>query len=448
MKTDTFQKNQSLPRYTSYPTAPHFHENINRETYKSWLKELNADSELSLYLHIPFCDTLCWFCGCHTKITRQYNPVSTYLKSLLQEALNVSSHISAAARVTHIHFGGGSPTILSTDDFSQTISTLKNSFNIIPDAHFAVEIDPRGLTLEHITSMTAAGVNRASIGIQDFNPKVQEAINRIQTFEETSEVITQLRENGGSSVNIDLLYGLPYQTLDSLKETIDKVISLKPERISFFGYAHVPWMKKHQSMIPEEALPGIDERMAQSEYSSRLLQEAGYVRIGFDHFAHPDDHMADALKNGTLRRNFQGYTTDNSTAVIGLGASAIGQFPQGYIQNRPEIGRYQAEIMNLGLATVRGYELNDDDRIRAFIIERLMCDLKFSEKMLQTRFGTRAAPLILEARQLLEHANNDYVVPTDDGFQITEKGRPYIRMICAHFDAYLKSGKGRHSLAV
>ncbi len=448
MKTDIFQKTQSLPRYTSYPTAPHFHENIDRETYKSWLKQLGPESEISLYLHIPFCDTLCWFCGCHTKITRRYDPVAGYLKALLMEAEHVSSLISSEAKVTHIHFGGGSPTILSPDDFTRTITTLRNNFNISSGVKFAVEIDPRELTDEHIKALTDSGVNRASIGVQDFDPKVQKAINRIQTFEETAHVINGLRDNGVNSINIDLLYGLPYQTLESIRATIDKVMTLKPERVSFFGYAHVPWMKKHQSMIPEEALPDVEERMEQSDFSSRILEEAGYVRIGFDHFAHPDDHMVEALNNGTLRRNFQGYTTDNSTAIIGLGASSIGQLPQGYIQNRPEIGRYQAEIMNLGLATVRGYELNEDDKLRAFIIERLMCDLTFSEKTLLQNFGERSRPAILEARELLAHEESGYLTATPDGFRITEEGRPYIRMICAHFDAYLKLGKARHSLAV
>ncbi len=448
MKTELYKKDQSLPRYTSYPTAPHFHDGIKAEDYRHWLNSLNSKDTISLYIHIPFCDTLCWFCGCHTKITQRYDPISKYLSALHLEIALIASEINNRTPVTNIHFGGGSPTILSAGDFHKTTDILRKNFNLSENIDFAIEIDPRGLSDEQISSLATSGVNRVSIGVQDFNKKVQKAINREQTFQETSHVISELRNNAINAVNIDLLYGLPYQTLDSLKQTIEQVLSLTPDRISFFGYAHVPWMKKHQNLIEESALPDLEERIRQADYCSSLLLEAGYIKIGFDHFAHPDDSMAQAMQNATLKRNFQGYTTDTATAIIGLGASSIGKLPQGYIQNKPAIGQYQTDVANKQIPVARGLKLTEDDKLRAHIIETLMCTLRFSENEIRKVYGDIADTVIDEARTLVKLDNHNFTRLTSDGFTVTEAGRPYIRIICAHFDKYLTQNKARHSLAV
>ncbi|MGH1349786.1 MAG: oxygen-independent coproporphyrinogen III oxidase [Methyloligellaceae bacterium] len=445
---ELYKKDQSLPRYTSYPTAPHFHNGVSVEEYSGWLSQLDPEDTLSLYLHIPFCDTLCWFCGCHTKITQRYDPVSKYIRSLLQEIKLVAPALKGRPLVTNIHFGGGSPTILTSNDFDLISMTLRDNFNFSDQVDFAVEIDPRGLTDKQIQSLSNLGVTRASIGVQDFNPEVQAAINRIQSFEETFRVITSLRKNGVNAINIDLLYGLPFQTKDTLSQTIDQVLKLSPDRISLFGYAHVPWMKKHQNLINDNNLPDLTERIKQADHCSQVLQDAGYIKIGMDHFAHPADTLAQAAETGTLRRNFQGYTTDSATAIIGMGASAISKLPQGYIQNKTAIGQYQSDISNQKLPVSRGLALTDEDKLRAYIIEMLMCSFRFSESRIKMKFGKLADSAIQDARMLMQIDNKNFTEPTSDGFTVTETGRPYIRIICAHFDKYLTENKARHSLAV
>ncbi|HSV30096.1 MAG TPA: oxygen-independent coproporphyrinogen III oxidase, partial [Candidatus Omnitrophota bacterium] len=314
-----------VPRYTSYPTAPHFHPGIGADTYRKWLGELDAAEELSLYLHIAYCAEMCWFCGCHTKITKRYAPVAAYMDSLWGEVALVAEALPTRMTARHIHFGGGSPTILSSEDFVRTIDLLREKFAVKPDAEVAVELDPRTADEDYVKAMAGAGVTRASIGVQDFDPKVQQAINRIQPYQVTADVIGWLTKYGVPEINIDLVYGLPHQTLDGLIDTIDKAVEFGPKRIALFGYAHVPWMKKHQRLIPDETLPGTEARWQQYEQGcARLVDHHGYVQIGLDHFAAPDDPMAIALKANKLHRNFQGYTTDTADTLIGFGASGIG----------------------------------------------------------------------------------------------------------------------------
>lgn len=439
---------QSVPRYTSYPTAPHFHAGVGAHTYATWLADLPPAATLSLYVHVPFCDTLCWFCGCHTKITRKYGPVSAYLDALLHEAESVAALTPARSRVTHLHWGGGSPTILSADDSRRLWKGLATAFRVAPGAEFAVEVDPRGMDEERIDALSACGLTRVSIGVQDFDPAVQRAINRIQTLEETALVIRRFRANGVKSLNIDAIYGLPGQHEVQLLRTMDQVIRLEPDRIALFGYAHVPWMKRHQNMIDTAALPGAVERHAQAEAAALRLEEAGYQRIGIDHFARPDDPLAVAARAGRLKRNFQGYTVDAADALIGLGASAIGKLPQGHVQNEPAIAVYQRAVQTGQLAAVRGIALTAEDILRAEVIEELMCDLSFSGRRLNARFGTAAEPLIAEAQALLGADRHGLVAETADGFRVTRRGRPFLRTIAARFDAYLPQRAGKHSVAV
>jgi len=437
-----------VPRYTSYPTAPHFGPAVNAETYARWLAALDPGEPVSLYFHVPYCDTLCWFCGCHTKIVRRYEPIAAYLTMLEREVDLVADVMAARLPVRHVHFGGGSPTIVEGGDFACLMDHVRERFRLVPEAEVAVEIDPRGMTREAVAALAAAGVNRASLGVQDFDPEVQAAINRVQSFEETANVAGWLREAGVDGLNVDLMYGLPLQTVEKVERTLDQALSLRPDRVALFGYAHVPWMKRHQRLIHDQDLPGGDERWDQYEAARARLIQGGYVAIGLDHFANPDDPLAGAADSGRLRRNFQGYTTDQAPALIGFGASAIGALPQGYVQNEPAINTYERVVGEGRFAAVRGVALDDDDRLRRDIIERLMCDLAVDLSPLCRRRG-RAAQDFAAELSALEDMQADGLVEVDGShIRVTEIGQPLVRTVAAVFDRYLPRGEGRHSRAV
>lgn len=438
----------AVPRYTSYPTAPHFHEGVSCGIYAQWLGKLGDSDNLSLYLHIPYCDRLCWFCACHTKHTLKYEPIASYLTSLKLEIAAVGQRISRDARVTAVHFGGGSPTMLKPEDMIDLMDCLRAAFNFAENAEISVEMDPNDLDEPRYDALAAIGMTRASLGVQDFDPKVQKTINRIQTFEQTRSVVEAVRARGVRSVNCDILYGLPYQSLDTLAETVRSIISLDPDRIALFGYAHVPWMKKHQTMIPDEALPDIVERYRQMTLAGDMLVAAGYVAIGIDHFAKPVDSLAVACSKGDLKRNFQGYTDDCATALIGLGASSIGKLPQGYVQNMPATGEYQRMAETDGLCVVRGIELSDDDRVRAWVIERIMCDFAFDFAELEREFGWDPSGIVAEAKLFAAQNSDGIAQIKGQVFSLTEAGKPFARTVAAVFDSYLSTGKGRHSVAV
>jgi len=438
-----------VPRYTSYPTAPHFGPTVGAEQYGQWLSELPKDSVLSLYLHIAYCAEMCWFCGCHTKITRQYAPVADYMECLWREIDMVANRLSTRMAAQHVHFGGGSPTILSPDDFVATVDRLRKNFLLKDDAEIAVELDPRTADEDYVRAMARAGVTRASIGVQDFNPQVQQAINRIQPYDVTAQVINWLRKHGVPEINMDLIYGLPYQTCESLLETMDLAVGFQPKRIALFGYAHVPWMKKHQRLIPEASLPDIAERWRQYETAQqRLVKVHGYVQVGLDHFARPDDAMAIALAENKLHRNFQGYTTDEAAILVGFGASGIGSLPQGYVANEGSIHAYKDTIRAGRLAAVRGIAVNDDDRLRRTLIERLMCDLSLDVDAVCAQFGADASQFDASLETLAYMQADGLLVRDGRKITITEDGRPLVRAACAIFDRYLKAGEARHSKAV
>lgn len=436
------------PRYTSYPTAPHFHDGVDSATYGRWLRTLKPGQTLSLYVHIPYCDRLCWFCGCTTKQTLRYEPLTTYLAALKHEIDTISELVEPGCRVTALHWGGGSPTMLKPEDMVALSDLLRSRFDFDPDAEISVEMDPNDLDGPRYDALAEIGLTRASIGVQDFDEKVQKAINRLQSFEQTREVIEQVRARGVKSVNCDVLYGLPYQTRESVHKTLEQVLSFSPDRIALFGYAHVPWMKTHQKMIPDEALPDVTERFAQMNDAAAQVTAAGYAAIGIDHFALPTDSLAIAAATGTMRRNFQGYTVDGADALIGLGASSIGQMPQGYIQNVPATAEYQRRVTEGRLASERGFELALDDRVRARVIELLMCDFAFSFAEITSEFGPDANAIIEEATSLAESEPEGLIELKSGIFQLTDKGRPFVRSIASAFDSYLRTGKARHSLAV
>ncbi|ANV22943.1 oxygen-independent coproporphyrinogen III oxidase [Agrobacterium pusense] len=438
----------AVPRYTSYPTAPHFHEGIDNTTYRGWLGALGHRNRLSLYVHIPYCDRLCWFCACHTKHTLKYEPIAIYLEALKQEIAAVGALVSPDAVVSAVHFGGGSPTMLDPQDMQDLMDCLRRHFTFGLAPEISVEMDPNDLDDSRYDALAAIGMSRASLGVQDFDDKVQKTINRIQSFEQTKSVVDAVRARGVHSVNCDILYGLPFQTCETLKRTVDQIVSLAPDRIALFGYAHVPWMKKHQSLIPEHALPDVAERYRQMTMAGEMLRQAGYSQIGIDHFARPTDTLSQAAEAGALRRNFQGYTTDTADALIGLGASSIGRLPQGYVQNMVATGEYQRMVGEGGLAAVKGIELSQDDHLRSHVIERLMCDFSIDLSDLQHRFG-KVSHSVRDQAQQFAAGDRDGLVRLDaDIFAVTEVGRPFVRNIAAIFDTYLGNGRGRHSVAV
>jgi oxygen-independent coproporphyrinogen-3 oxidase len=437
-----------VPRYTSYPTAPHFHDGIAADSYADWLDRLPSETPVSLYLHIPFCDRLCWFCGCHTKQVLRYGPIAGYLKAVAVEIATVGTRLGGRGRVSHLHLGGGSPSMLTPADLLLVAQQIRQAFVIRDDFEFSIEIDPNDMTPDRYEAFAAAGVTRASIGVQDFDPTVQHAINRIQTMEQTRAVVDGVRAHGVRSVNLDVLYGLPFQTEASVRRTIEAVLEMRPDRVALFGYAHVPWMKTHQKLIDETALPDAVARYHQSRLASAQLLAAGYVPIGMDHFARARDSLAHAARTGRLHRNFQGYTTDDAPALIGLGASAIGSLPQGYVQNCVPTADYMRRVRDGGLATVRGIRLSDDDRMRGFAIEQLMCNFTIEIDALQRRFGAASASLLDEIRRL-SAADQDGLVNFDGRrLVLTERGRPFVRSIAARLDAYLAAGAPRYSVAV
>ncbi len=437
-----------VPRYTSYPTAPHFTPRVDAEAYRRWLCELPAGETLSLYVHIPFCDTMCWFCACHTRIVNRYEPIKRYLGLLAREVELVTEALGPRRGVTHIHWGGGTPTILVPEDIVYLADSLRRHFDFTADSEFAVEIDPRGVKRELVAALGKAGVTRASLGVQDFSPKVQEAVNRIQPYEETKQVIDWLREEGIREINLDLMYGLPHQGVKEVLDTIDKVLTLEPKRLAIFGYAHVPWMKTHQRMIDESALPDTNERWDLFTTAAARLAERGFVQIGLDHFARQDDNMALALKEGRLHRNFQGYTNDVSENLVGIGASSIGRLPQGYVQNDSQINLYRHAIEEDRLATSRGVAVSEEDRLRRTVIEQLMCNFSADPDEICADFG-RIPDIFASEREALTEMAEDGLIEIDGGrITVSDEARPLVRTVCAVFDTYLQSGVGRHSRAV
>ena len=436
---------ERLPRYTSYPTAPHFTPQIGADTYAAWLDSLDARLPVSLYLHVPFCEKLCHYCGCNTTVARDSGRIAHYAQLMMRELELVGETIGRRQAATHIHWGGGTPTALAADDFLAIMDKIRETLAVAASAEIAVEIDPRHLSSRHLQAFREAGINRASLGVQDIDPIVQHAIGRIQSFGQTAQAVDALRTIGITFISFDLMYGLPYQTEQSVARSVAAALTLRPSRVALFGYAHVPWMKKHQELIAADTLPGGMERLAQVRAAEAELAKAGYLAIGLDHFALPDDPLAVACSAGGLHRNFQGYTTDAAPALIGIGASSIGSLPQGYVQNAPHLKVYREAIERGRLATARGIALSPEDRIRRSIIERLMCDLavdlaSFSDDPC-TAFSNELAAL----RSL---AGDDEVTVDGTRIAVHPAMRPFVRKVASVFDSYLSNAAARYSRAV
>jgi oxygen-independent coproporphyrinogen-3 oxidase len=433
---------RSVPRYTSYPTAPHFTPAVNADVYRDWLLALPRDATLSLYIHVPFCTELCHYCGCNTKAVRKREPVEAYAARLLQEIMLFEG--LRGRRLTHLHWGGGTPSILGPELLETVAAKLASLFSLSDLREHAIELDPRRVDRALVRSLKAIGVTRASLGVQDVSPHVQRAIGRIQPFDMVERTADWLREAGIGKLNIDLMYGLPAQTVQDVARSAELAASLKPQRLALFGYAHVPWFKSHQKLIDEAALPGLAQRLEQAQVAADTLRSFGYEAVGLDHFALPDDDLAITAREHRLHRNFQGYTVDEADALIGLGASAIGKLPQGFVQNAPDLAGYMRAIDAGRFATVKGLALTDDDRLRAHLIERLMCDLALDLDKAEGG-AARFAP---ELEALAPLADAGLLTIAGGRITITDKGRPYVRIAAAAFDTYLAAGEKRHSLAV
>ena len=439
--------NERIPRYTSYPTAPHFSARIGPSCHDDWLRALPATNRLSLYLHVPFCKTLCWYCGCHTSVTRHHEPIAQYAETLLRE-IDLVAERSGSRRVAHLHWGGGTPTIVGPALFISIMARLRERFDFEPDAEIAVEIDPRRLQPAMASALAEAGVNRASLGVQTFNPAAQREVARVQSLDVTRACVDRLRGVGIRAINVDLLYGLPHETVATCQASVQAALTLAPSRFSVFGYAHVPSMMKHQQVIAADTLPGAGERLAQEQAIGDALAAAGYVRIGLDHYARPTDALAVALESGRLRRNFQGYTDDPADALIGLGASSIGQLPQGYVQNASSTRDWRLRIEAGELATVRGVTLSPDDDLRAAIIERLLCDLRVDVPAILQRKGF-PADWLDPALGTLKPLIDDGLATIESGvITVPEDARNLVRRVASAFDAYLDPAAGRHAVAV
>ena len=428
------------PRYTSYPTAPVFSAKYTAKRFEDDLIENNHNNSapLSLYLHIPFCDTLCYFCGCTTIITKNREKISEYLIELKKEIDHTASYIGKDRKVVQMAWGGGTPSYLTPEEINGLSKFIRERFTFSDDAEISVEIDPRELTFDHLKAFVANGANRLSLGVQDFNDDVQKAVNRIQPEKLTRQVFQWSRELGIKSINVDLIYGLPLQTVESFKTTLEKVIELSPERIAVFNFAFVPWMKPHQKLLRQDQLPATEEKLHLLQLTINTLMDAGYVYVGMDHFAKPTDELAREQKRKSLHRNFQGYSIKAGADLFGFGMSAISHFGTVYAQNAKDLPAYYDAVQNRRFPTLLGYNMTPDDEVRKFVIMRLMCDLELHKREVERRFGIVFDEYFSDSLvKLKEFIPLQLLSLESDRILVSDSGRFVLRNIAMCFDAYL-----------
>lgn len=442
-----------VPRYTSYPTAPHFRHPVSQLAYRERLGALPESQSISLYIHIPFCRHLCLYCGCHTKVVDHEAPISDYLGVVQQEIILAAEAIGRRQKVSHIHFGGGTPNFALAKDLGSLLNAISNKFTLSDRPVIAMEMDPRILYQDKVQGLVKLGVNRVSFGVQDFQPDVQQAINRIQPYEYVKDCVDWLRKAGVTSINFDMIYGLPLQTPDKIHDNMEKLKTLQPDRVALFGYAHVPWFKEHQKKLEVYTLPNASERFEMAEVARHDLIAAGYTPIGIDHFAQPKDALTLALKEKNLRRNFQGYTADNEEIIIGFGQTAISDYGSAYVQNTDRNREYRDKVTNGEFPIVKSCLLSPEDIYRRSVIESIMCygevDLMALDEAHQW-----ADVVWAPAQSALSAFMKDGLVMLGDmDVEITPAGRPFTRLIASAFDAYLQqtgqsTGAPRHAQAV
>lgn len=434
------------PRYTSYPTAVQFHSEFTEITYKQHVEESHAVplKPLSLYVHIPFCDTVCFYCACNKIATKNHALASPYLANLYQEIELQSALFAADRPVTQLHWGGGTPTFINSAEIRELMKAITDHFQLAPDdkGEYSIEIDPREVNADTIGLLREIGFNRMSLGVQDFDPKVQESVNRVQTEAQTFSVLESARKEGFKSISIDLIYGLPHQNKQSFSQTLDKIIAVKPNRISVFNYAHLPTLFKPQRRINDSDLPSPVEKLAILQQTITQLTEAGYIYIGMDHFALPNDELAIAQREGTLYRNFQGYSTHADCDLIGLGTTSIGQVADSYSQNVKTIDEYAARIQAKQLAIFRGISLTFDDKVRRYIITELICHFTLSIPKVESRYQIEFKKYFPTEWQELALMEIDGLIERfEDRINILPAGRLLVRNICMVFDVYLRQAK-------
>lgn len=435
-----------VPRYTSYPTAPHFSDSVGPSVFSDWIANIEAGSQISLYLHVPFCRRLCWFCACRTQGTSSDEPVRAYAETLKSEIALLGARLPEGITLSRLHWGGGTPTLMPADMMTDLARTIFDAVPLGAGAEFSVEIDPNEIDDARLDALAAAGMNRASIGVQDFDPDIQAIIGRDQSYEITQAAVEAIRARGVHSLNADILYGLPNQSSQRMASSVQKLLSLSPDRVALYGYAHVPWMARRQQMIPSDTLPTPEERLRLYETARRLFVWDGYDEIGIDHFARPTDGLSVAQKAGQLRRNFQGYTDDQAPVLVGIGASSISYFPQGYAQNAPSTAAHVKAVRAGAFSTVRGHAFAGEDLVRRRMIESLMCDFRIDAEEMAAEFGL-SAPRLAALFAPVADQFGAFVRVTPAGLSIPPEGRPLTRMIAAAFDTYGNSNAG-HSSAI
>ena len=430
------------PRYTSYPTADRFHTEFGVEDYEKALAS-RADAKhpapLSLYVHVPFCNDICYYCGCNKIITRDHSRSAEYIDVLGQEAQMVKDRLTGSQELEQLHFGGGTPTYLSNDEMSRLMHELTSRFPLAKGGEFSIEVDPRTCDPDKVAHLHSLGLNRMSLGVQDFNPDVQKAVNRIQPFEMTKATIEAARANGFESVNIDLIYGLPKQTRETFAKTIDQVLEISPDRIALYHYAHLPNHFKSQRRILPADLPSTVEKVNIMFDAITRLTSNGYRYIGMDHFAKENDELSIAQREGTLQRNFQGYSTKAECDMVALGVSAISKIDRAYACNPRELEDYYAAIRAGHLATNRGYWLNDDDEMRRYVIMTIMCNFELRKHDVEERFGINFdETFAYEWSKMKPYVKHELVELYDDRLVVSAKGKIFVRAVAMQFDRYLR----------
>jgi len=427
-----------VPRYTSYPTAPHFQAVPDDASWRGWLQALPGNSRFALYVHVPFCREMCWYCGCNTQVLKSDRTLEQFLQLLLAEIDRTVALLPPGAPLSSLHFGGGTPSILGSDGLQRIAERLHRQFTVQPNAEIAIELDPRRFDAALLPGLKALGVNRASLGVQSLDARVQAAINRYQPLEMVIRATEALRTAGIDAINLDLIYGLPHQTVETMIETAERSLELRPDRIALFGYAHVPWMKPHQTRIDTDALPDTTARFAQEAAAAEVLTAAGYARIGLDHFARAEDPMARLAAAGALHRNFQGYTTEVGDVLLGFGPSAISTLPQGYAQNISAVAGWREAVAAGHLPIAKMRTVSAEDRLRRAVIEQLMCHLHVDLATLATDHGLPPALFDADLPRLALLERHGVVTRQDYRLHVAESGRALLRQVCAAFDSYLQ----------
>lgn len=433
----------AVPRYTSYPTAADFTPAIGKDQYEAWLRRLRQGEPVSLYLHVPYCRDLCHYCGCHAKIARRDSVIEAYADTLIREIEQAGRFLTAKPTIVHLHWGGGTPSILGGEGIARVTKVLRTYFDFADTMEHAIELDPRQVDEKLCADLARIGVNRASLGVQDLNSAVQKAIGRIQPIEQVEAAVNALRQAGITRLNFDLIYGLPLQTAESLLETCRRVGVYQPNRIACYGYAHLPARRANQRLIDASLLPDVDARYKQSQIVGEAFKAMGYEPIGIDHYALPVDTLAIAAKTGRLHRNFQGYTNDDCPTLLGFGASSISQFREGYTQNIADIGQYKTAVSEARAPVMRGYAFNDSDRLRSQIIERLMCDFRVDLNEV-----ARGEPFSDEVALLRPFVADGIVAVQGGVISMVAEHRSLVRLVAAVFDEFRRECVHSFSVAI